>query len=272
MNAIVSITSHKGGVGKTTTTLNLGVSLAQAGYKVLLLDGDPQGCLSTSVGMKKKSEAGLYQVLHKKARQQDVIIKARHLPLSMVHLGIHSPQEVFNLSHGSETRRLKKLSRLTRSLTRDFDITLIDVANNIGPLNVVLLGCSDSVIIPVTCKNNSVRSLPLLLQLLARIRDRMNANSSILGLVLTMFDVNNPYEFEVLTTLREVFPKRAFFSTFIPMTRLIEKAETTESPVSFLTDAKELKETYDRLSFEILQRLEYKIKGEGNDRHSEKLF
>ncbi len=272
MNAIVSITSHKGGVGKTTTTLNLGVSLAQAGHKILLIDGDPQGSLSTAVGMKKKSEAGLYQVLHKQAQQQDVIINAKNLPLSMVHLGIDSPQAVFNLSHGTKINQLKKLARLTRSLTRNFDITLIDAANNIGSLNAVLLGCSDYVILPITCKRNAVRSLPLMLQLLARIKNRMNTNLSVLGLVLPMFDVTNPYELEVLTTLRETFPKSAFFSTLIPFTRLIEKAEIKESPISFLSDAKELKEAYDKLSFEVLQRLEYKTKGEGHDHHSEKLF
>ncbi|PIE73429.1 MAG: hypothetical protein CSA20_02975 [Deltaproteobacteria bacterium] len=272
LNSIVSITSHKGGVGKTVTTLNLGVSLAKAGHKVLLIDGDPQGNLSTAVGMKKKTEAGLYQVLHKKARQKDVVVKAKNLPLSMVHLGIDSPQGVFNLSHGTQINRLKKLAQLTRSLTQDFDITLIDTANNVGSLNTVLLGCSDSVIIPITCKSNSVRSLPLLLQLLVRIRNQLNARLSLLGLVLPMLDVNNPYELEVLTTLKETFPKGAFFATFIPLSRLIEKAEIKEAPVSFLDDAKELQEAYDKLSFEVIQRLEYKMKGNSHDDHPEKLF
>ncbi len=272
MNAIVSITSHKGGVGKTTTALNLGVNLAQAGHRILLIDGDPQGGLSTAVGMREKSKAGLYQVLHEKAQQHDIIINAKHLPLSMVHLGTDSPQAVFNLSRGARVNQLKKLARLTRALTRSFDITLIDAAHNIGSLNTVLLGCSDYVILPITCKKNAVRSLPLMLQLLARIKDRMNANLSVLGLVLSMFDVNNPYELEVLTTLRETFPKGAFFSTLVPCTRLIEKAEIKESPISFLSEAKEVKEAYDKLSFEVLQRLEYTIKGEGHDHHFEKLF
>ncbi len=259
MNSIVSIASHKGGVGKTVTTLNLGVSLASAGHNVLLIDGDPQGSLSMAVGMKKKSEAGLYQVLQKKAQQEEVVVEAKSLPLSMAHLGIDSPQGVFNLSHGTQVNRLKQLAHLTQSLAQDFDITLIDTANNVGSLNAVLLGCSDSVIIPVTCKTNSVRSLPLLLKLLARIRNRMNDNLSLLGLMLPMLDVNNPYELEVLTILRETFPKGTFFSTFIPFTTLVEKAEIKATPVSFLAGTEELQKAYDKLSFEVLQRLEYKI-------------
>ncbi len=272
MNSIVSITSHKGGVGKTIVTLNLGVTLARAGHNVLLIDGDPQGNLSMSIGMKKKSESGLYQVLQNKAEPKDVVIKANKLPLSMVHLGIHSPQGLFNLSHGSQIDQLKKLMHLTKSLTRNFDITLIDTANNVGSLNAVLLGCSDSVIIPVTCKNNSLRSLPLLLKLLARIRDRLNNKISLLGLVLPMLDINNPYEIEVLTTLKEAFPSGAFFSTFIPFTSLVEKAEIKEAPLSFLADAEALQKAYEKLSHEVIQRLEYTMKGDNDDDHPEEIF
>ncbi len=272
MNSIVSITSHKGGVGKTIVTLNLGVTLARAGYNVLLIDGDPQGNLSMSIGMKKRSASGLYQVLQNKAQQQDVVVKANNLPLSMVHLGIDSPQGLFDLSHGTQIHHLKKLMHLMQSLARNFDITLIDTANNVGSLNTVLLSCSDSVIIPVTCKSNSLRSLPLLLKLLTRIRARLNNNLSLLGLIPPMLDVNNHYEIEVLTTLKEALPKGAFFSTFIPFTSLVEKAELKEAPVSFLADAETLQQAYDKFSREVIQRLDYTMKGDDDDDHPEKIF
>ncbi len=253
-------------------TLNLGVTLARAGHNVLLIDGDPQGNLSMSIGMKKMSASGLYQVLQQKAELKDVVVKANKLPLSMIHLGIDAPLDLFNLSHGAQNKQLKKLKHLIQSLANNFDITLIDTANNIGSLNAILLSCSDSVIIPVTCKNNSFRSLPLLLKLLIRIRDRLNNKLSLLGLILPMFDVNNPYEREVLTTLREALPEGAFFSTFIPFTSLVEKAEKKEFPISFLPGAEELKKTYDKFSCEVIQRLEHNMKGDDDDDYPEKIF
>ncbi len=272
MNSIVSITSHKGGVGKTIVAQNLGVTLSRSGHNVLLIDGDPQGNLSMSIGMKKQCEAGLYQVLQNKAKLEDVVVKAKKLPLSMVHLGIDSPQGIFNLSHGTKIHQLKELMHLTRSLASNYDITIIDTANNVGSLNTILLGCSDSVIIPVTCKSSSLRSLPLLLKLLTRIQGRLNNKLSLLGLVLPMLDVSNPYEIEVLSVLRETLPKGAFFSTFIPFTNLVEKAETKEAPVSLLAGAETLQEAYNKFSLEVIQRLEYTIKGENDDHHPEEIF
>ncbi len=273
LKSIVSITSHKGGVGKTVTTLNLGVSLANAGYNVLLIDGDPQGNLSMFMGMKKKNETGLYQILQNKVREEDVVARVDALDLSMTHLGIHSPQGLFDLSHGiDENRRIKHLIQIIQSLAGKFDIILIDTANNVGSLNTVLLGCSDAVIIPVTCRSNSTRSLPLLLKLLTRIQGRLNDGLSLLGLFLPMLDVNNPDELEVLATLRESFPKEAFFSTFIPLSELVEKAGAKEIPVSLLAGAEGLKTAYDDFSREVISRLEYKMKGDGYDEYFEELL
>lgn len=272
MSSIISIASHKGGVGKTATTLNLGVSLAKAGHRVLLIDGDPQGSLSMSVDMKKKSKDGLCQVMSEKARIKDVVVDAQRLPLSMVHLGIDSPLDVFRLTHGTKNGELSSVLKLTQSISRDFDFTLIDTANNVGSLNAVLFACSSSVIIPVTCKTNSVRSLPLLLKLLTRIKNKLNKKLCLLGFMLPMLDVNNPYELEVLTVLKETFPRGAFFSTFIPYSHLFEKADIKAAPVSFLGDAEDLQTAYDKLSFEVIQRLETQINGREDDEYLERLF
>lgn len=272
MSSIISIASHKGGVGKTAATLNLGVSLARAGHKVLLIDGDPQGNLSTSVDMKKKSKAGLCQVIYEKAQREDVVVDAHGLPLSMAHLGIDNPLDVFRLTNGTKTKELGSLAKLIKSISRDFDFTLIDTANNVGALNSVLLSCSNSVIIPITCKSNSVRSLPLLLKLLTRIKDKLNTEISLLGFMLPMLNVNNPYELEVLSLLRETFPRGAFFSTFIPFSHLFDKADVKATPVSFLSGAEELHTAYDKLSCEVMQRLEIQLTGLEDDEYSEKLF
>jgi chromosome partitioning protein len=272
VSSIISIASHKGGVGKTAATLNLGVSLARAGHKVLLIDGDPQGSLSTSVDMKKKSRGGLCQVIYEKAQWKDVVVGAQGLPLSMAHLGIDGPLDVFRLTHGTKTRELGSLTKLIRSISHDFDFTLIDTANNVGSLNAVLLSCSNSVIIPVTCKSNSIRSLPLLLKLLTRIKDKLNADLSLLGFMLPMLNVGNPYELEILSLLREAFPRGAFFSTFIPFSHLFDKADVKATPVSFVSGAEELQTAYDKLSCEVIQRLDNQLKGHEDDEYSEKLF
>ncbi|TKB06105.1 ParA family protein [Desulforhopalus sp. IMCC35007] len=272
MSSIISISSHKGGVGKTVATLNLGVSLAKAGHKVLLIDGDPQGSLSMSVDMKKKSKAGLCQVISNKVRPEDVVVDAQKLPLSMVHLGIDSPLDLFRLTHGTKTKELKSLLKLIQAISQAYDFTLIDTANNVGSLNAVLLSCSNSVIIPITCKSNSVRSLPLLLKLLTRIKAKLNTKIALLGLMLPMLNVNNPYELEILTILREAFPRGTFFSTFVPFSPLFDKADVKAAPISFFAGAEDIQTAYDKLSFEVIQRLENQLKGLEDDEYLEKLF
>lgn len=272
VSSIISIASQKGGVGKTATTLNLGVSLASEGHKVLLIDGDPQGSLALSVDMKEKSKAGLYQAILKDADLEGIVVKAKKLPLSMVHLGIDKPSDIYGLTYNAGERRLGVLIRVVKTLAEDYDFTIIDTANNVGSLNAILLSISDSVIIPITSKSNAVRTLPLLLKLLQRIKQRLNPNIALLGLVLQMLDPANPYEMQVLSILRETFPAGTFFSTYIPRSTLFEKAEANVTPVAFLSGAEKLQQAYDNLAQEAMKRLECRKKGYQDDEQPEKLF
>lgn len=273
MSTIISIASHKGGVGKTAVALNLGVSLAGEGRKILLIDGDPQGSLALSVDMKAKSRDGLYQIVRGEAKAGDAVIKARKLPLSMAHLGIDQPSDIFNLTHSVRQQRLAGLSSLVKELAGEYDFTLIDTANNVGSLNAALLSCSQSVIIPVTARSGAVKTLPLLLKLLEKIKSQLNPDIALLGLVVQMLDPGNPYEMQVLSVLRETFPPGTFFSAYIPHSTLFEKAEANSAPVAFLSGAEQLRQAYANLAHEVVTRLEYQAKGyENNDEQPEKLF
>ncbi len=272
MNPIISIASYKGGEGKTLMALNLGTSLAAAGYRVLLVDGDPKESLSRSVGMREKCDVGLVQVVRGEAGEGDIVLDSDSMPLSMLHLGIRSPVDVFYLTHGSRKGRLSKLGEHLQAVASGYDLTIVDTAGDAGPLNAALLASSGSVIIPVTCRAKSVKALPLLLDLLSRIRDRVNGDFALLGLVLSMFDANNPYDLDVLSVMKGAFPPGTFFSTVIPYSLFPEKADCRSVPATFLVEAESLKRVYDNLAREVIQRLEIHEKGCDNDELSEQLF
>ncbi len=190
----------------------------------------------------------------------------------MVHLGIQQPSDFFYFSYGKRKQQLAAIKLLIKSIAANYDFTLIDTANNIGPFNTTILSCADSLIIPLPCKTNSVKPLPLLLNLIQQIKNKLNPDINLLGILLQMLDVKNPYEMEILTTLKGHFPRGTFFSTYIPYSTQIEKAESQAVPVTFVAEAKEIRQAYNTLTQEVIQRLDYVSNGGKEREPSAKLF
>jgi len=206
---VTAITNQKGGVGKTTTTFNLGVALQRLGRRVLLVDLDPQAALSVSAGIPiAHLPASIYQALlddkvdprpliHQTVSQVDVLPATIDLAAAEI--------ELVNM-----TLRELILKELLAKLRPHYDHILIDCPPSLGLLTVNALAAADRVIIPLQCEYLATRGLTLLLRTLSRIQERLNRDLEIRGILPTMFDGRTTHANEVLAELRANFPGQVF--------------------------------------------------------------
>lgn len=252
---IISMCNQKGGVGKTTSTINLGACLAEAGRKVLLVDLDPQGALS----------AGL-NVPH-----QDLDITVYNLmvdPHTSIHQAIHHtavsgldlvPANI-DLSAAeiqlvNEVGREQTLARALRPVMKDYDFIILDCQPSLGLLTVNALSCSHGVIIPMECEYFSLRGLALLTDTVEKVRDRLNFQLEILGILVTMFDRRTTHAREVMSRVVEVFDDRVFDTV---ITRTVRFPETSVAGEPIITWAPQSQgaQQYRQLARELLERTE----------------
>ncbi len=262
MAAIIAIASQKGGVGKTTTALNLGFSLSRLGAKVLLVDGDPQGGLANASNLKKRTRAGLVDLLAGRLQAAEVITWSRDGAMAVVGAGVSTPEDVRLFeSHAASGA----LGTLLQDLAPGFDYVLIDTPAGIGGLVAALLAASDSVIIALAPRPLAVKSLPGFLKLLAELakehRVRLN------GVVVTMMDLLSNVDSTVQAQLKEQLPAEVLFDTVIPQEEQFEIASLEAAPVAMLADAGEAARAYLDLAIELKTReLKRGMKEAGNDR------
>ncbi len=251
MGRIIGITSHLGGVGKTAATLNIGMCLATMGHSVLLLDGDPLAGLALAAGLERRSDRGLYQFLNGAIALEDTIHASRKNGLGLVRTGVTEPAHV----HALERRTgWERLWQAVRDLAGQCDYLLIDTGCGHSTLNTLLLGCADSVVMPLPCRTLAVKSLPLFLRFLLRLRQTVQPDLRFAGAIFSMVDSLNPYELEIMTDLRQGFPAATFFSTVIPLDRAFEKAAAHGVPVGLFREYDDLARGYADLATELVQR------------------
>ena len=251
MGSIISITSNRGGVGKTTTTLNIGVSLALQGHKVLLIDADPLSGLAMAGNLTGHPDQGIVQVLKQRIPLEKAIFAAKRIPLSMMHLGVLKPQDIQFLEN-----KVRKgvVGRLIRQAAEDFEYILIDTPEGHGRFTSILLGYSNSCLMVMPCKSVAVKTLPLFLKQLLRIRTILNPNLRFLGIIITMFDSLNPLQAEIMTQTHLLFPEQTFFSTIIPLSRSFENADMEGVPLCLYKRSKDIGDAYTRLAMELKMR------------------
>lgn len=251
MGRIIAIGSHQGGGGKTVTTLNLGVALAQGGHRVLLIDGDPAGGLSAAVGLCAKGHTGLVGLLRDRVSREAALRSAVGLDLSIIGCGAMEPGDVFFLL---KKARRGVLGAYVETLARDYDYVLIDTASSYEPITTVLLAFAGEVIMPLRGRAITIRTMPLFLKVLKRIRDSLNRDLRLLGLLVNGFDPSNPHEFDLLARMRGAFPGVAFFSTVIPRRTRFERAAQQATAISLLSGDDELRNAYATLAMEVMAR------------------
>ncbi len=251
MGRIIGIASHIGGAGKTATTLNIGMNLASMGHSVLLLDGDPMAGLSLAAGLGRRTDHGLCQYLEGSISLEDTIHASRKDGLGLVRTGVTEPAHIYILEQRS---RWNNTWQAIHGLAERCDYLLIDTGCGHSTLNTLLLGCADSVVMPLPCRTLAVKSLPLFLRFLLRLRQTIQPDLRFAGAIFSMVDILNPYEQEIMVELRREFPASTFFSTVIPLDRAFEKAAAHGVPLTLFREYDDLARGYTDLATELVQR------------------
>ncbi len=221
---IVAICNQKGGVGKTTSTINLGAALAEYGRKVLLVDFDPQGALSVGLGIQPHElEKTIYNAIMERSVDVDDVIRQTQvenvdlLP-SNIDLSAAEVQLV------AEVGREHTLMRVLRPVLDRYDYILVDCQPSLGLLTVNALTAADSVIIPLECEFFSLRGMALLIDTIETVRERLNPKLDISGILATMFDPRTLHSKEVIARVVEAFGDTVFDTV---INRTVRFPETT---------------------------------------------
>ncbi len=223
--SVLAICNQKGGVGKTTTTINLGAALAETGRRVLLVDVDPQGALSVGLGINSNTlDVTLHDLLLGTGGTpaSEVVVKTRVPGLDLLPSNIDlSAAEVLLVG---EVGREHALARALRPLVPEYDVVLIDCQPSLGLLTVNALSAADGVLIPLECEYFALRGVALLLQTIEKVADRLNPRLELVGILATMHDGRTLHGREVLDRVLEAFPDKLFHTV---ISRTIRFPETT---------------------------------------------
>ena len=255
---ILALANQKGGVGKTTTAINLGTALAAIGERVLIVDLDPQGNASTGLGIDRRNRScSTYDVLVGEAALREAVVSTAvprlHIAPSTMDLsGLEleigtTPGRAFKLRDG--------IGALNNNVSPDADYTyvLIDCPPSLNLLTVNAMAASDAILVPLQCEFFALEGLSQLLQTVEQVRSTLNPNLSIHGIVLTMFDSRNNLSNQVVADVRQFMGEKVY-KTMIPRNVRISEAPSYGKPV-LVYDLKCVgSEAYLRLATEVIQR------------------
>ncbi len=249
MARVYALANQKGGVAKTTSTVNLGAALAERGRRVLLVDLDPQSNLTMSQGFDpEKIESSMFDVLVHKVPIADVIRQAEvAIAVSSIELA------GAELALASMIGRERALEKALMPIQSDYDTILIDTPPSLGLITVNALTAADAVIVPVQCEYLSLRGLVQLEQTLAAIRENLNPRVHIMGILPTMFDSRTLHAREAVSILEENFGERVFKTRIRKTVRLAEAPVQGQSVLRYDSRGAAA-QAYRQLAEEVLER------------------
>jgi chromosome partitioning protein len=250
---IISMCNQKGGVGKTTTTINLGAALAEHGRKVLLVDFDPQGSLSVGLGMNPHElELTVYNLLMQRdVALEDVIVSTDVPGMDLLPSNIDLAAAEVQLVN--EVAREQTLSRVIQDAVNEYDVILIDCQPSLGLLTVNALTASHGVIVPLECEYFALRGVALLKTTIDKVRERLNPKLQIDGVLGTMFDGRTLHGREVMERLVEAWGD-AVFHTVIRRTVKFSDSTVAGEPITTYASASPGADAYRTLAKEVLAR------------------
>lgn len=250
---IISMVNQKGGVGKTTSTINLGAALAEVGRRVLLVDFDPQGALSAGFGANPHElELTVYNVMmDRKVNVRDVILETGVPNIDLLPANIDLSAAEVQLVN--EVAREQVLASALRAVENDYDVILIDCQPSLGLLTVNALTASHGVIIPLICEFFALRAVALLVDSIEKVQDRLNPKLEIDGVLATMFDSRTLHSKEVLARIVDAFGDKVF-DTVIKRTVKFPDASVSAEPILSYASNHPGADAYRQLARELISR------------------
>jgi len=250
---VIAMCNQKGGVGKTTTTINLGASLAEYGRRVLLVDFDPQGALSVGLGIPTHQlDTTVYNLLVERGHEvRDVIQSTRIDGLDVLPANIDLSAAEVQLV--GEVAREQILARVLRPVLDDYDVILIDCQPSLGLLTVNALTAAHGVVVPLECEFFAMRGVALLIETIDKITDRLNPALTLDGILATMYDGRTLHSKEVVRSVVDHFQDKVFH-TVISRTIKFPDATLAAEPITSYASTHSGAEAYRQLARELISR------------------
>lgn len=248
----IAIINQKGGVGKSTTAVNLSAALAEKGMKVLLVDFDPQGNSTSGLGIEKEElEQCVYDALIHDVQASELIIETETTGVYVIPATIQLAGAEIELV--SAMARETRLKELIRPVAEYFDFIFIDCPPSLGLLTINALAAADRVLIPIQCEYYALEGVTKLLESMKMVKERINRNLEVYGVLMTMYDSRTSLANQVVEEVRNYFGEDVF-QTLIPRTVKISEAPSFGMPVTTYAPQNKGAEAYFELADEVIAR------------------
>lgn len=251
MGKIMAVANQKGGVGKTTTSINLAACLGKKGKKVLILDTDPQGNTTSGFGINKQElTLTSYDIILGNERISDIIIKTKFKNVDVVPSSINLAASEMELAEQKD--RLSKIRNAIVPIKDDYDFIIIDCPPSLGLITLNALGCADSIIMPIQCEYYALEGLSQLMDTVRRVKKTSNPKIEVEGVLLTMYDGRLNLTLQVADNVKKFF-KDKVFKTVIPRNVRLSEAPSFGQPIIYYDAASKGAKSYMELTKEIIK-------------------
>lgn len=252
MGKIIAVTNQKGGVGKTTTAVNLASALGTMNKKVLLVDIDPQGNATSGLGVSKQDNvASSYSVMLGQVSADEAAVKTEFKNVSLVPSDIRMAGADLEISELENRESI--LKKGLAAARENYDFVLIDCPPSLNLITINALNAADSVLVPIQCEYYALEGLAQLTNTVSRIKRSFNSHLEIEGVLFTMYDGRLNLTQEVAEQVKKYFPKQVF-KTIIPRTVRLSEAPSYGQPINYFDKKSKGSEAYDKLAKEIIKK------------------
>lgn len=253
MGKIIVFANEKGGIGKTTSAVNVAACIAKRGKSVLLIDSDPQGNATSGVGVNKRVvENGVYEVLTGKCDAKSAIIKTKFDNLSLMPANIALAGAVYELLNVENYNTL--LKNALETVKSDYDYLIIDCPPSLGLLTINALAAADGVIIPMNCEFYALEGLSQMMLSIRQTKRALNPKLEVTGILITMFDRRLNLTKQVLEEIKKYY-KEKLIEPFVTRNVRLTEAPSFGEPIIYFDKASKGAQAYDKIALEVMKRI-----------------